>query len=330
MDSERFLVTGARQKEIFGALELRKLLAGELHGEIYNVAVLAEIDFAAKRIVREYAVERADFAYNVPGYATNFTVPAVDGDTIHLPSHATIHEVSLATFEKRREFSMPLFNDLHSVALRDGEKWVTSTGLDAVLRFRGDDAFDVLATLDGVAPPSRAEDWRARSTKPHKCHPNHVAFVDGRPWVTRARQGDCAPLDDLSSAVKMADVMVHDGVNCGDGLLHFTSVNGHAISVDPAARRVVRDLPIRRDGYSQLIGWCRGLHVTDRHFYVGFSVLRRTKHAENVQWLKAQITGKEPPMPTRIEKIDRETGELVDSFEFQARELSAIFWLAPA
>lgn len=329
MASERFLITGARQKEVFGAIQLKKLLSGEQHGEIYNVAVLAEIDFAAKRILREYAVDREQFAHSIPGYATNFTVPAIDGGTIHLPSHAAIHEVSLATFERTREFSMPLFNDLHSVLLRGGERWVTSTGLDCVLRFRTDDDFDAMPALPDAEPFDRSADWRPRSTKPHKSHPNHVTFIDGEPWVTRAKQGDWVRLADPRDGAKVAGVMIHDGILHG-GLVHFTSVDGHVVSVDPAARRVVRDLAIQRDGYSQLAGWCRGLHVTDTHFYVGFSVLRRTKHAENVQWLKAQMTGKVPPMPTRIEKIDRETGALDDCFEFDVHQLSAVFWLAPA
>lgn len=330
MSSERLLVSGAGQHNRYTRSHIKQLSAEDRLEEVYSKAVLLEIDFAGKRILRRLEMDRETIDYPVGGYATNFTVPARNGDTLHLPSHGSIYEVHLPTLEVRGRLTNKLLNDVHHVHAKNGSLHVVSTGLDRVVELdkATGEVRDVHPVLEGVRDLDPAEDYRLRNTKPHLAHPNFVYFVDGEPWVTRAKQFDTAPLHDHLRAIPLADVMVHDGIE-HDGLHYFTAVRGLVLTVDVRRGKVLGSLDLMSKRWHLLAGWCRGLHVTEEHFYVGFSVFRRTRSVENIAWLKAKLTGQNPPMPTRIEKIDRRTGRLVDSFEFDPVDLNAVFWLEP-
>lgn len=326
---QRFFVTGASQGKTFGALEYQKLLREERHDELYRAAVLLEIDFEEKKVLRRLVIPREEMPYAIEGYATNFMVPTRRGGRLLVPSHALLHEIDLATFTQLGSESHRLHNDVHHVLEHEGRRYVVSTGIDHVLIFGGPKDCRAVPTIPDARPLDDEVDYRLMNTKPHLSHPNFVTVVDGEVWVTRAKQFDWTPLQDFSRAIRLSDVMVHDGIE-EQGLYYFTSVKGQVIAADPRKGVVASVMDIVRDRYNQLAGWCRGLHVTKDHYYVGFSVLRRSKQTENLQWIKAQITRKAPPMPTRIEKIARDTGELVDQFEFGVEELSSIFWISPA
>jgi hypothetical protein len=172
-------------------------------------------------------------------------------------------------------------------------------------------------------------DYRTVNTKPHLSHPNYVFYRGEEAWVTRAKQSDCVPLGDESRAIRFSDVMVHDGHEY-KGLHYFTAVNGRVAAVDVAAGRIVESRDLLTDRWHLLAGWCRGIYVTDDFYYVGYSVFRRTRQTENIAWIKAKLTGKTPPLPTRIEKINRSTGAVVGQFTFDPTDLNAVFWIGPA
>lgn len=324
-----FFVTGAAQDRVFGGLEFRRLVAEDAHDRLYARAVLAEIDFDSKTILRRLVRSREEIGHAIRGYATNFTVPTLTSDKLHVPSHATLWTIDRKTLGVVGALSLPLMNDVHHALVRSDSTLVVSTGIDRVLRISDGGVPEVHECLTGCKPLDTAVDFRTVSTKPHESHPNHVCEFEGELWVTRARQKDVALLSNPARHVPLADVMVHDGIR-HDGMHYFTAVDGQVITADLRTGKVVDRLRIARDGLERVAGWCRGLFVTDQHFFVGFSVLRKTKQAENIQWAKAQIVGGIPPMPTRIEKIDRATGKLVDQFTFDVEDMSAIFWLHPS
>ncbi|MEO8376187.1 MAG: hypothetical protein ABI579_00835 [Candidatus Sumerlaeota bacterium] len=297
--------------------------------EVYSVAALVEIDFSQKRVLRRMAMARDEMDHSLDGYATNFTVPARVGNELYLPSHATVYNVDIDRFETKDQFSNPFFNDLHQVALYDGSLYAVSTGLDRVLKLDGSgEVVGVLPVHPSIQPLQTEEDYRTSNTKPRLSHPNFLFEAQGMPWVTRAHQHDCVPLHDLHNPFPLADVMVHDGIAWEDKHI-FTSVNGDVIVTDLVNRKVVQTYHLIRKRWHLLTGWCRALHVTDDHFYVGFSVFRRTKFVENLQWVKAALKGDNPPLPTRIEKISRATGQVVDEMTFDPKVLNAIFWIGP-
>jgi hypothetical protein len=118
---------------------------------------------------------------------------------------------------------------------------------------------------------------------------------------------------------------VHDGCRA-NGRYYFTSVCGHVIEADLDERRVTETFRVCEKDGTPVIGWCRGLLVTDDSYYVGFTVLRKTLFSENVAWLKQQIKGVEGIRKTQIVKVDRGTRTIVDRFVFDTDELSSVFW----
>lgn len=326
---ERFFITGAGQKGLYDRKSLRQMVAQDRLEEVYAKAILLEIDFASKKILRRFEIDRENMDYQVGGYATNFTVPAVRDGVALIPSHGVIFETDLSTFQVTGKLTSPLFNDLHHVAWHGERLLAVSTGLDRVIELERDGTVQAIyPVLPDLAPLEPGKDYRLSHTKPHASHPNYVFAVGDELWVTRAKQFDCVPLNDLSRPLPLSDVMVHDGVYF-DGHYYFTSVRGQVLITDPPRRRIVQQFDLIQKRWHLLTGWCRGIHVTEDYCYVGFSVFRRTKQLENIQWLKAKLTGTNPPMPTRIEKIDRRTGALVDQFVFEPEELTAIFWIGP-
>lgn len=324
---ERFFITGAGQTGRYDRKTLRQMVAEDRLEEVYAKAVLLEIDFASKQILRRFEIDRENMEFQVEGYATNFTVPAVRNGRALIPSHATVYEMDLRTFSVLSRISSPMFNDLHHVSYHGERLLAVSTGLERVVEFKRDASISsIYPVLPDLPPIDPAADYRTHHTKPHLSHPNYVFSVGEELWVTRAKQFDCVPLHDLAHPVPLSDVMVHDGI-LFDGLYYFTSVRGQVLVLDLERRLIVQEWNLIQKRWHLLTGWCRGIHVTEDFCYVAFSVFRRTRQLENIQWLKAKLTGTNPPLPTRIEKIDRKTGVVVDQFTFEPEELTAIFWI---
>lgn len=329
MKNERFYIVGAGQHERYRRSHLRKLSSESRLEEVYTKGVLLEVDFASKKIVRKLEMDRDEMDFTVDGYATNFTVPSRCDDTLYVPSHGCVYEIGLNDFSLQGQITNPLFNDLHQYIVKDDVHYAVSTGIDHVVVLdENHEAKELHPVHVGLPDLDEDVDYRLVNTKPHQSHPNYLFWNDDEPWVTRAKQHDCVSLNDLENGLPLADVMVHDGV-CFEGLHYFTSVKGQIIVADLNHRKVIEVINLIHKNWHLLAGWCRGLYVTDDFYYVGYSVFRRTRYVENLQWVKAMLAGNEPPRPTRIEKIDRATHKVVDQFVFEPEDLNAIFWLSP-
>ena len=77
------------------------------------------------------------------------------------------------------------------------------------------------------------------------------------------------------------------------------------------------------------LGWCRGLAVMDeRHLWVGFTRLRKTRFKENVRWVKRLIKGEEKP--THIALYDVVERKRLAEIDLEPFDMHVIFGILPS
>ena len=215
--------------------------------------------------------------------------------------------------EVTRRFSHPLLHDVHDACLLpDGGFAVAASGHESVLEFADDGSLVHHHWLrDGTfsdAYPG-VTDFRAQPFdrfKPHSHHPNHVFVLHDALWVTVFESFEARSLVD-DRRIPLPEGRPHDGV-LAEGLLWFTTVNGHVIAVDPHTLVRVHHLDVNQlDPRRGHLGWCRGLAVVGRQLFVGMTMLRGTRHRELLRWL----AGAGPKHPTRLVQIDLDAVEVV-------------------
>ncbi|MCA8926793.1 MAG: hypothetical protein KDC18_01900 [Alphaproteobacteria bacterium] len=242
-------------------------------------------------------------------------------------------------FAVERTWSHPCLNDVHHV-LPDGQGgfYVVVTGLDLVIHVDAAGEIDrEWSTVPGEAPFTRFDrqtDYRkVPTTKPHRTHPNFAFRLDGLLWVTRffPRDAICVTADAPNLPVGVEGP--HDGL-VREGKVHFTTVDGHIVVVDPSApdRPTVYDLNTF-GAFDAPLGWCRGLKfLDDDRILVGFSRLRRTKFADNLRWLRKRITNMKAdtniyvaPEPTGIRCFNIKTKKQEFFLNLEQYGMNAIF-----
>lgn len=216
----------------------------------------------------------------------------------------------------------PLFTDVHhAVRLADGALAVAVTGHDSVLVLhRGRvTAWTWLGHPDGrtrtgdeKTPPEGfaaaypgVSDFRRvpfDRYKPHRVHPNHLALLDGALWVTGLQDRSFRPLVGAEGA--RFDSPPHDGRRL-DGALWFTTVDGSVTALDPATRAAVRTLSADA-GLPGLPGWCRAVEKVGDTLFVGWSMLRASRHRELLRVALRGAAGTK--RPTRVTELDLTTG----------------------
>lgn len=203
----------------------------------------------------------------------------------------------LPDFERVAYLTHPWLNDAHHVRPNLGGSGVViaNTGLDMVIELDWEGrVLNEWPVLDEDLWQrfDRKTDYRKiASTKPHHAHPNHVFYLDGRLWVTRLIQRDAAAVDDLSETFHVGLESMHDGLVRGDRV-YFTMVDGHLVEADAHTREIVEvhDLVAMTPKRERRLGWCRGVaFVDDDLALVGFTRLRPTRWAENVQWARYRL-----------------------------------------
>jgi hypothetical protein len=229
---------------------------------------------------------------------------------------------------------LPCFNDLHHVRpTPDGNILVANTGLDMVVEFTPEG--EVLREWNALGEDpwerfSRSVDYRrVGTTKPHRSHPNHVFFLDGQIWVTRAEQKDAVCLTDGNLRIPLGGEYVHDGY-IFEGIIYFTGVDGRLILVDRKSLKIVEVFDLNTiDGVNgEPLGWCRGLWVVDEGYvWVGFTRVRKTKFMENVNWVKHG--GKERRKPARVALYDVAARKCVAEIDVEKYGLNVVFNMLP-
>lgn len=261
-----------------------------------------------------------------------FKAATFDDGQAYLCTQTEVLVCDLPTFTVRRVISHPCFNDLHHVTPGPrGTLFVAVTGLDAVAELSPEGE---LLRLVSVLPGSpwdhfsRDVDYRkVPTTKPHRAHPNHVFFVDGRPWVTRLEQRDAVPLDG-GDGIALHGQPVHDGHPLAGGLW-FTGVDGFLLRVDVASgARRSWNLNAANPTPDAPLGWCRGLRVVDDHrAWVGFSRIRYTRLRRNLSWVRHGFrhTAIHRAAPTRVVLYDLAGPTPLSEVDLEPAGMGAVF-----
>lgn len=264
-----------------------------------------------------------------------FKAGTVHGDRLYVCTLTEVLTYSFPAFELVGYLSLPLFNDLHHVRpTPEGNLLVVSTGLDMVVEVTPDG--EVLREWNVLGEDpwerfSRDVDYRkVTSTKPHHSHPNYVFRLNGEVWVTRFEQKDAVCLDHPQEIIEIDVQHPHDGI-VHEGLVYFTTVDGHVVVADGDHRRVEKVVDLNgiheRNG---ALGWCRGLTVDRGEVWVGFSRLRPTRFRKNLSWVRHGFLGGGKAgvyntAPTRVACYDLQKKTCLKEIDLEPAGLNSIF-----
>jgi len=261
-----------------------------------------------------------------------FKSATISNNKLYACTQTEVMVYELPAFKQIVHLSLPIFNDVHHVLpTPEGNVLVAISGLDMVVEM--DLCGNLLRQWDVYdGKPwtrfSRFIDYRMGiNTKPHKSHPNHLFMVDDEIWVTRFELKDAICLNRPARRIDIGIERVHDGCMV-NGLLYFTTVNGHIVIVNPVSLQIeqVIDLTTMHDP-DLLLGWCRGIMVEGTKAWVGFSRIRPTKFREAVSWVR---TGFKHSLQTHIACYDLLERHCLAEIELESQSLNAVFSIFPA
>ena len=235
--------------------------------------------------------------------------------------------LSVPDFEVLHHISLPIFNDVHHVVPTGrGTMLVANSGLEMVVEIDVDGRVHGVHNVLGEDPWAHVDpsiDHRCGvDLKPHRAHPNHVFFVGDEPFATRFECRDAISLVDPERRIDIGTERVHDGVVVGDRI-HFTTVDGYVVIADAADLQVVERVKLTSPlGDDAVLGWCRGLTITDDHAWVGFSRIRATRFRQTLSWVRAGTTRF---CPTRIARYRLPDWTLDVEIDLEPYGLNAVF-----
>jgi len=300
----------------------------------YKTALVVRLQDGRLERVLEYESPPEHCPEGTPSHV--FKAATLQDGTAYLCTQTEVLLCDFPSFRIRQVISHPCFNDLHHVApAPDGRLFVAVTGLDAVAELSPEGELLRLVSVLGGSPWDRfspGTDYRkVTTTKPHQSHPNHVFFLDGRPWVTRFQQRDAVPVDGLYEGRQAFDVGtagIHDG-HVGGCQLQFTTVDGCVVRFDLCTgRKTTFDLnTMSAPDDDRPLGWCRGLLSLGDQAWVGFSRIRYTTLRRNLSWLRHGFRESEDHRhhPTRIALYDLQQRALLDQVDLEPAGVGAVF-----
>lgn len=266
-----------------------------------------------------------------------FKSGTIVGDRLYACTSTEVMIYQVPEFKLLNYISLPIFNDLHHVALTpDGTLMLAVTGLDMVAEISetGDllHIWGAVGEEEGWRPPDPTIDYRKIPTlKPHKAHPNYVFWAQGAPWVSRGDRGDAICLTDPHRRIDLGtSECIHDGWK-RDGWLYFTSVDGHLIVIDEQRLTVEERINLNAIGEEGKVGfsWCRGvLPVDERLVWVGFTRIRQTRWKEKIRWIKQMALGF--PRPTSLALYDIVERRMLQEINLEPLGMQATFGALPA
>lgn len=138
---------------------------------------------------------------------------------------------------------------------------------------------------------------------------------------------DTNKIIDISGPKK--PISVHDGIVRGEQVF-FTTVDGAIVIADSRTLQIIDTIQITSmKGYGGLRGWCRGLYIAGDMLYVGFSVLRKTKRLEKLEWIKRLLLKGEMVTECSILAIDLEQRKILADYRIPANMIDAIYTVLP-
>ncbi len=307
-------------------------------GKYYGCAKLLKIDTTTSEVSELLYIDKGN--ENSPDEHPNleFTVGDVDHNNLWLAMDTEIRLYQYPELKLIKVFSHPSFHNVHSVAVRGDELYVTSTGLDTVIVLDKNSG-NIKQYMNAEGKPTwhrfdKETDYRKlHSTRPHDCHPNYIFWIGNDPWVTRCTQEDAVKLTDVSQRIAISgpekEISVHDGIVEGD-YIYFTSVDSYIIVADIKQQKVVETFNISNlKGYGGLRGWCRGLYIAGDILYVGFSRLRKTRRIEKIEWVSRLINKGKTIEDCSVLGINMSTREIVSDYIIPTDMIDAVYSILP-
>lgn len=319
--TDDLVVLGGRQRAPSGVREIGDGWYG------YDAGVVVQIRGGVPSLVSTY---RSAPGTCGPDDPVLFKSATVGHDRIHACTQTEILDLVGPDLEVQRHVSLPCFNDVHHVVpTATGTRLVAVSGTESVVEVADDGTvIEAWHTL-GEDPWPLIESERELRTgvdlKPHRSHPNHLFTVGEARWVTRFEQRDAVCLGDPGQRIAVDHERIHDGV-VRDGLVHFTTVDGHIAVGDPtgaAPTRLIRLDDGLADGES--LGWVRGLWLGDDHAWVGFSRIRFTRARARLSWLRTGLRSR----PTRVARYSLPDWRLEAEVDLEPVGCNAVFTVAP-
>lgn len=261
-------------------------------GKYYGKAKLVELDLTTGEFQSKLTKDTGGDNYPAKHPNLQFTSGTIKDDILWLPTDTEIHKYSLPNLLLQAIYSHPCFHNIHSVHVINGDLIATSTGLDNVVVIEKDTGtIKQILNTQGKDPWHRFDkdiDYRlVHSTRPHDSHPNFVFESNGELWVTRCTQEDAVNLNDPEDKIDVSqggEVSIHDGEMWNDKLV-FTRVDGALVLCDPLKRTVLETFDPFGSSLNRPMGWCRGLHIENDIFFIGYSKLRKTNLKSKIKFL---------------------------------------------
>ena len=320
---------------VLGARQRKAVVHREEEWRLYESALILEVDLESGAAEPRVEYKTPPEARADQNSSNIFKSGTQVGNLLYTCTSTEVLVFELPEFQVVNYISLPCFNDLHHVVPdADGNLIVTSTGLDMVVKVSPGgkmlETWNVLGE-DPWARFSREIDYRkVDSTKPHKSHPNFTFQMNNETWVTRLNQRDAVCLSDHGRKISIAKQPPHDGLLRG-GHIYFTTVDGTVVKVDCATLEVKETVDLKViDGHKSLLGWCRGLlPLDDRHFWVGFTRVRKTNLRENVLWVRNIFREGMTEKPTHLALYDIVEKKCLREFDLEAHGMNVIFSIFP-
>lgn len=303
-------------------------------GKYYGCAKLLRLNTHAGSLEEVLAISEGN--ENFPDTHPNleFTVGAVEGSHLWLTTDTEVRLYAYPRMELLKTFSHPCFHNIHSVAIRENELYVTSTGLDMVVVLNKKTG-DIIRHINAEGKSlwhrfSEDIDYRKQhSTRPHDSHPNYVFWLGDEPWVTRCTQEDAVSLVDINKRIDVSGskkpISIHDGIVHNEHI-YFTLVDGSIVIADARTLQVVETIQLSLlKGYGGLRGWCRGLFFDGDICYVGFSRLRKTKRLEKIAWARRLLMRGDMIEECSVLALDLQQAKIVADYRIPADQLDAIY-----
>ena len=321
---------------VLGGKQRQLLLKNEEEWNLYDAALILRLDTHSGRVERCVEYKTPAEAKASANSSILFKSGTLRDTKLYACTSTEILIFSVPKFQQIGYISLPCFNDLHHVVpLSDGALAAANTGLDMVVKFTHEGDLISEWSVLGEALWSRfckETDYRkVESTKPHQSHPNFVFELNDQIWVTRFRQKDAICLGTPSRRINIAVQKPHDGVLYGEHL-YFTTVDGKLVIVGRRSLRVVEVVDLQQiEGQHALLGWCRGLlAIDDRHFWVGFTRIRKTQFRENILWMKSILRPGMSEKPTHIALYDTAEKRCLQEFDLEEHGMNIVFSIFPA
>ena len=320
---------------VLGARQRKALLKAEDEFRAYEAALILRLDPSSGKATTCVEYKSPLEVRAGEQASSGFKCATLLDGKLYTCTSTEVLVFTVPDFRRTAYVTLPYFNDLHHVTpTSDGNLLVVSTGLDMVAKITP--AGETLAQWNVLGEDlwsrfSPDVDYRkVESTKPHKSHPNFAFELGLDVWVTRFTQRDAICLTTPGKRINIEVEKPHDGLLFRDRL-YFTTVNGRVVVANPHTEQVdqVFDLNEMSGDRDTLLGWCRGLlPLDDRHIWVGFTRVRKTKFTENLLWIKHGF--RENEMPTRIGLYDLVDRKCLQEINLETHGMNIVFGIHPA